>query len=112
MLYFPLMVYFAGLALLAAWFIQSRTTIGRNFYAVGGGEELTHASGLNVNRVRILGFMIAGAFYALGVLIVNVIANGMIVTGLPRYVQDGVLGLLVITAVYLSTDWKSLAFVK
>ncbi len=156
---FPLMVYGAGMALLVAWFIQSRTTIGRNFYAVGGGEELAHASGLNVNRVRILGFMIAGAFYALGalfavarigiaetatgynlmfisitsvvvggtalwggiggvwntlvgVLIVNVIANGMIVIGLPRYVQDGVLGLLVITAVYLSTDRKSLAFVK
>ncbi|MEX3007769.1 ABC transporter permease [Hoeflea sp. TYP-13] len=156
---FPLMVYFAGLALLVAWFIQSRTRIGRNFYAVGGGEELAHASGLNVNRVRVLGFMIAGAFYALGalfavarigiaetatgynlmfisitsvvvggtalwggtggvwnslvgVLIVNVIANGMIVIGLPRYVQDGVLGVLVILAVYLSTDRKSLAFVK
>ena len=156
---FPLMVYFAGLALLVAWFIQSRTRIGRNFYAVGGGEELAHASGLNVNRVRIIGFMIAGAFYALGalfavarigiaetatgynlmfisitsvvvggtalwggvggvwntlvgVLIVNVIGNGMIVIGLPRYVQDGVLGVLVILAVYLSTDRKSLAFVK
>jgi len=35
---FPLMVYFALLALLVAWFIQSQTKIGRNFYAVGGGE--------------------------------------------------------------------------
>ena len=131
---------------------------GRNFYAVGGGEELANAYGLNVNRVRILGFMIAGAFYALGallavarigiaetatgynlifisitsvvggtallggiggvwntlvgVLVVNVIANGMIVIGLSRYVQDGVLGLLVIIAVYLSTDRRSLTFVK
>ncbi len=156
---FPLMVYFAGLALLLAWFVQGRTTIGRNFYAVGGDEELAHASGLNVNRVRVIGFMIAGVFYALGalfavarigiaetatgynlmfisitsvvvggtalwggiggvwntlvgVLIVNVIANGMIVIGLPRYIQDGVLGILVIAAVYLSTDRKSLAFVK
>ena len=53
---FPIMVYVAGLFLLIAWFIQSRTTLGRNFYAVGGGEELAHSSGLNVNRVRILGF--------------------------------------------------------
>ncbi len=156
---FPLMVYFALLALLIGWFIQSRTTIGRNFYAVGGGEELAHASGLNVNRVRVIGFMIAGAFYAfgalfavarigiaetatgnnlmflsitsvvvggtalwggiggvwntlVGVLIVNVIGNGMIVIGLPGYVQDGVLGVLVVFAVYLSTDRKSLIFVK
>lgn len=156
---FPLMVYVAFAALLVGWFIQSRTTIGRNFYAVGGGEELAHASGLNVGRIRVLCFLIAGVFYALGailavaqigiaetvtgrnlmfvsitsvvvggtalwggsggvwntlvgVLIVNVIGNGMVVIGLPNYVQNGILGLLVIAAVYLSTDRRSLSFVK
>ena len=156
---FPIMVYVAVLFLMIAWFIQSRTTLGRNFYAVGGGEELAHASGLNVNRVRQLGFMLAGVFYAVGallavgrigiaetatgnnymflaitsvvvggtalwggiggvwnslvgVLIVNVIGNGMVVIGLPGYVQDGVLGLLVIAAVVLSTDRRSIVFVK
>lgn len=156
---FPIMVYVAGFFLLVAWFIQSRTPLGRNFYAVGGGEELAHASGLNVNRVRVLGFMLAGVFYAIGallavgrigiaetatgnnfmfvsitsvvvggtalwggkggvwntligVLIVNVINNGMVVIGLPGYLQDGVLGLLVIVAVVLSTDRKSVSFVK
>lgn len=156
---FPIMVYVAGFFLLVAWFIQRRTPLGRNFYAVGGGEELAHASGLNVDRVRVLGFMLAGAFYAIGallavgrigiaetatgnnfmfvsitsvvvggtalwggkggvwntligVLIVNVINNGMVVIGLPGYLQDGVLGLLVIIAVVLSTDRKSVSFVK
>ncbi|WP_305987080.1 ABC transporter permease [Roseibium sp. MMSF_3544] len=156
---FPVMCYVALLFLFIAWFIQSRTTLGRNFYAVGGGEELAHASGLNVDRVRVMGFMLAGVFYAvgallavgrigiaetatgnnfmfisitsvvvggtalwggiggvwntlIGVLIVNVIGNGMVVIGLPGYVQDGVLGLLVITAVVLSTDRKSVSFVK
>lgn len=156
---FPIMCYVAVAFLLIAWFIQTRTTLGRNFYAVGGGEELAHASGLNVNRVRILGFMLAGVFYAvgallavgrigiaetatgsnfmfvsitsvvvggtalwggiggvwntlIGVLIVNVINNGMVVIGLPGYVQDGVLGALVILAVVLSTDRKSVTFVK
>lgn len=156
---FPVMVYVAGLFLLLAWFIQSRTALGRNFYAVGGGEELAHASGLNVSRVRVLGFTLAGMFYAVGallavgrigiaetatgnnfmfmsitsvvvggtalwggiggvwntlvgVLIVNVIGNGMVVIGLPGYVQDGVLGAMVIAAVVLSTDRKSVAFVK
>lgn len=156
---FPVMVYAAVLFLLFAWFIQSRTTLGRNFYAVGGGEELAHASGLNVSRVRLLGFTLAGMFYAVGallavarigiaetatgnnymflaitsvvvggtalwggiggvwntlvgVLIVNVIGNGMVVIGLPGYIQDGVLGLLVIAAVVLSTDRRSVVFVK
>ena len=156
---FPIMCHVALGFLLLAWFIQSRTTLGRNFYAVGGGEELAHASGLDVNHVRVLGFMLAGVFYAvgallavgrigiaetatgnnfmfvsitavvvggtalwggiggvwntlIGVLIVNVINNGMVVIGLPSYLQDAVLGILVIIAVALSTDRKSVSFVK
>ena len=156
---FPIMVYVAALFLLIAWFIQTRTTLGRNFYAVGGGEALAHGSGLNVDRVRVMGFTLAGVFFAVGallavgrigiaetatgnnfmflsitavvvggtalwggiggvwntlvgVLIVFVIGNGMVVIGLPGYMQDGVLGVLVIFAVILSTDRKSISFVK
>ena len=156
---FPLMVYVAIVLVLAAWFILTRTTLGRNLYAVGGGEELAHASGLDVRRVRRMGFTLAGFFYAVGallavariviaetatgnnfmfasitsavvggvalwggiggvwnvvvgVLIVNVINNGMVVIGLPDYLQDGMLGLLVIVAVVLSTDRRSVRFVK
>ena len=158
-LQFPLMVYVALFFLLVAWFIQSRTTLGRNFYAVGGGEELAHASGLNVERVRIMGFTLAGIFFAvgallavgrigiaetatgnnfmfvsitavvvggtalwggiggvwntlIGVLIVNVIDNGMVVIGLPSFLQNAVLGILVVIAVVLSTDRQSVSFVK
>jgi ribose transport system permease protein len=156
---FPIMVWVAGLGLAVAWFIQSRTTLGRNFYAVGGGEDLAHASGVDVARVRILGFALAGVFYAVaailvlgrigqaesvsgsgfmfisitsavvggvalwggvggvwnalvGVLIVGVINNGMVVIGLPDFLQQGVLGVLVIVAVVLSTDRRSVSFVK
>jgi ribose transport system permease protein len=156
---FPLMVYVALVFLGIAWFIQNYTRLGRNFYAVGGGEDLAHASGLDVRRVRVIGFTLAGAFYAVGglfavsrvgiaetltgsnfmfisitsivvggvalwggiggvwnalvgVLIVSVINNGMTVIGLPDYLQDGVLGLLVIIAVVLSTDRRAVSFVK
>lgn len=156
---FPLMIYVTALCLFIAWFIQANTRLGRNFYAIGGGEELAHASGVKVRKVRLLGFMLAGVFYAIaailqvaklgqaesvtgsnfmfisitsvvvggvalwggvggvwntlvGVLIVNVINNGMVVIGLPDYLQDGVLGILVILAVVLSTDRRHVAFVK
>ncbi|MCS4095657.1 ABC transporter permease [Rhizobium sp. BK176] len=156
---FPIMVYVALLGLLVAWFIERYTILGRNFYAVGGGEDLAHASGVNVGRVRILGFGLAGLFYALaailvvgrigqaesitganfmfvsitsvvvggvalwggiggvwnalvGVLIVGVINNGMVVIGLPDFMQQGVLGALVILSVVLSTDRYSISFVK
>lgn len=156
---FPLMVYVAGGFLLLGWFIQSYTTLGRNFYAVGGGEDLAHASGLNVRRVRVAAFALAGMYFAVaallqvaklgqaesvtgsnfmfisitsavvggvalwggiggvwnalvGVLIVGVINNGMIVIGLPDYLQDGMLGVLVIVSVVLSTDRRTISFVK
>lgn len=156
---FPLMTYVAGLCLLLAWFIQAHTRLGRHFYALGGGEELAHASGVHVGRVRMAGFALGGLFYAIaailqvaklgqaesvtgsnfmfmsitsvvvggvalwggiggvwntlvGVLIVAVINNGMVVIGLPDFLQAGVLGLLVIIAVVLSTDRRSVAFVK
>jgi ribose transport system permease protein len=156
---FPLMIYVVVALTVLAWFIQEHTILGRNFYAVGGGEELAHASGLNVRRVRVMGFVLAGIFYAVagilqvaklgqaesvsganfmfisitsvvvggvalwggvggvwntvvGVLIVSVINNGMVVIGLPDYLQDGTLGLLVIIAVVLSTDRRAISFVK
>jgi ribose transport system permease protein len=47
-----------------------------------------------------------------GVLIVGVINNGMVVIGLPDFMQQGVLGALVILSVVLSTDRFSISFVK
>lgn len=79
---FPLMVYVVALMSLLAWFIQSHTSLGRNFYAVGGGEELAHASGLNVRRVRIMGFVLAGIFYAVaGILQVAKLGQAESVSG-------------------------------
>jgi len=155
----PYMIYFAVIALLAALFIERSTVVGRNIFAVGGGEEQAKASGLNVVRVRVVAFAIAGMFYALGALlsvarvgiadetngsnlmftsitavvvggtslgggqgsvlntlvgtlIVAVISNGMVVIGLPSYIQSGVLGMIVIIAVALSTNRQAIRFVK
>jgi ribose transport system permease protein len=36
----------------------------------------------------------------------------MIVIGIPDFIQDGVLGIMVIIAVILSTDRRTVAFVK
>lgn len=123
----PIMVYVAMVFLLVGAFVQSYTTLGRNFYAVGGGEDLAHASGVNVGRVRVMGFALAGAYYAIAaILAVGKIgqagsvsgANFMfvsitsVVIGLPDYVQDGMLGVLVIVAVVLSTDRRAITIMK
>jgi D-xylose transport system permease protein len=52
---------------LVVWtFVAKRTTFGRHVYAVGGNAEAARRSGINVARIRILVFMIAGVMSGLG----------------------------------------------
>lgn len=53
-------------------FFEDRTRVGRHLYAIGGDEALSQQLGVNVDRVKIIAFAIAGCLYGLGaVLIVN-----------------------------------------
>lgn len=46
--------------LAVTWFLLSRTTFGRELYAVGGNAEAARLSGISVSRVRILALVISG----------------------------------------------------
>jgi D-xylose transport system permease protein len=55
------------LVLYALWnFIATRTTFGRHVYAVGGNAEAARRAGINVPRIKLMVFMIAGTMAALG----------------------------------------------
>ena len=63
---FPRGVWLALACLVIAIVIQNHTRFGRYLYALGGGEDLAALSGINVGRVRIAAFTIAGTFYSVG----------------------------------------------
>ena len=63
---FPWGVWLSLACLAVAFVIQNYTRLGRYIYALGGGEELAALSGINVGRVRITTFTLAGVFYAMG----------------------------------------------
>jgi D-xylose transport system permease protein len=46
--------------------VLRRTVFGRRVYAVGGNSEATRRAGVNVMRIRVLGFMIASSLAATG----------------------------------------------
>jgi len=52
--------------LLILTFLAKRTTFGRHVYAVGGNAEAARRAGINVARIRILVFMLAGFMSGLG----------------------------------------------
>jgi D-xylose transport system permease protein len=62
----PLALLFVVGALLVWTFVAKRTTFGRHVYAVGGNAEAARRAGINVARIRIIVFTIAGAMSGLG----------------------------------------------
>jgi D-xylose transport system permease protein len=62
----PLALLFMVGGLLVWTFVAKRTTFGRHVYAVGGNAEAARRAGINVARIRIVVFMIAGAMSGLG----------------------------------------------
>ncbi|HEX6418614.1 MAG TPA: hypothetical protein VFZ77_08950, partial [Acidimicrobiales bacterium] len=55
------------LLLLVFWsFVAARLRFGRHVYAVGGNAEAARRAGINVDRVRIMVFMISGFMAGLG----------------------------------------------
>ncbi len=62
----PLAVVLFILALVGTDFLLRRTTFGRQVFALGGSVEASRRAGININRVRITVFAIAGTFAAIG----------------------------------------------
>jgi D-xylose transport system permease protein len=62
----PKVVLILGI-LLAFWsFVAARTRFGRHVYAVGGSAEAARRAGIDVDRIRIAVFMIAGLMAGVG----------------------------------------------
>jgi ribose transport system permease protein len=59
-------IFFVAIGVIAVGYVIQRwTRVGRYAYAIGGAEELTRHSGVNVNRYKIFAFMFAGATFGL-----------------------------------------------
>jgi ribose transport system permease protein len=87
----------AGLLLAFAWFLQTRTTFGRALKAVGAGELAAVASGLKVDRIKILAFALSGTFAAIAGLMFSVklsggdanLANGFLILAIVAVLVGG-----------------------
>jgi ribose transport system permease protein len=139
---------------IVAWFVLSKTRFGRYVYAIGGNEEATRLSGVNVrlHKMCVYGVSglasavaavlltsrlnsaqpIAGIMYELdaiaatviggtslmggegglggtiiGALIMGVLRNGLNLLGVSSFVQQIVIGLVIVFAVLIDTALKS-----
>ncbi len=109
-----------ALALIAALqIVQDSTRFGRYLYAIGGDEVLARQAGVNVERIKISVFTIAGLFYGLSALFLStrlgssqaitgnnllfpavtaVAVGGVALTGGIGGAKNAALGALIVTA--------------
>ena len=136
-----------------AFFVLTRTKLGRYTYAIGGNEEATHLSGVNVRFYKTVVYGLAGLFSGLaailltarlnsaqpiagmmyeldaiaatviggtslmggegslggtlvGALIMGVLRNGLNLLGVSSFLQQLVIGLVIVVAVLVDTLLK------
>lgn len=58
----PIAVLFLILFVVITWYILTHKKLGRALYAIGGNEEAAVASGINVDKSKILVFILNGIF--------------------------------------------------
>ena len=78
----PVPVYIAVVVALVVWALLRFTTIGRRWRAVGGNAEVARLSGIRVDWVRFMVFVIAGLGASLaGIILVSRLASATAQTG-------------------------------
>lgn len=61
----PYILLIAILCMLIVYIILSKTCLGKEIFAVGGNEEAARFSGINIFKIQIFTYSIAGCLYAL-----------------------------------------------
>lgn len=59
----PNYVWYSLIITVIMWFIWNKTAFGKNMFAIGSNREAANVSGVNVKRVIMLVFMLAGILY-------------------------------------------------
>lgn len=67
----------------AAHVVMTQTRLGRNLYAVGGNVEAAHLSGVPVQRVILIAYVLCGLLAGLG----GVVTASLLKSGSPTYGQ-------------------------
>ena len=91
----PFLVIYLIIIVLLVGFILSKTVYGRRLYAVGGNEEAAKVSGINVKKMKMSAFMIAGLLSGIaGMLLTSRAISGSPQTG-EGYELDAIAAVVI-----------------
>ena len=108
------------------WLVTTHTRLGIHMIATGEAEEEARRAGIATRRMKVIGLTISGAMAGVaavllgmtmfepgrpnvagsfaGALIIAMLANGLVLMGAPYYIQDIMLGVIVIGSVSVSAS--------
>ncbi|MBE5970542.1 MAG: ABC transporter permease [Lachnospiraceae bacterium] len=94
----PINVIVMVVILVGIGFVMQKTKVGRKVYAAGDNPEAARLAGLNVGRIKVLSFTIAGIFVGIGALLLasragsadSSTGTGIEFTGITACVLSGV----------------------
>ena len=91
----PNQALIAALIVAVAAILLKRTRFGRHVYAVGGNEQAAKLSGLNVNRIKLKVYGMAGALSAVGALMVTSKLNSATPVAGEGYELDSIAAVVI-----------------
>lgn len=86
----PNVLIWIMVVILIYWYITSKTTTGRYFYAVGGNEKAAKLSGVNTNKVYFLAYLNMGFLAAVAALVTIARLNSSNPTAGTNYEMDAI----------------------
>lgn len=91
----PVQVWACAAIVVIVMILLKKTRFGRYVYAVGGNERAAILSGLNVNKIKLLVYTMAGALSAMGGLIVTSKLNSATPTAGDGYELDSIAAVVI-----------------
>ncbi len=91
----PIPVIFMIAATIVIWYIMNHTKLGRSFYAIGGNEEASIASGINVAKSKYKAFLINGVLVGIAGVLFMARVNGGLPNGALGYEMGGLTAAIV-----------------
>jgi ribose transport system permease protein len=67
----PMPVWISCFVVVIAIVLTNKTVLGRYIYAIGGNEQASRLSGININKVKLIVYSIAGVLAAVGGIMVT-----------------------------------------
>ncbi len=76
MQFLPNLAIVAFIVGLFIWFLYNHTPYGKKMYAIGGNPNAAEVSGINLDRMTIISYMLAAALFALGGFMIGAKSGG------------------------------------